>query len=74
MRLVEDLRRKGYSFVFKKNDAWQEMEEIKILEKVRHSLRDCKRTREKRNAGTKPVGEGSKTNTNSEPTAETKTK
>ena len=31
--------------VFKKNEAWHEMEQTKVLEKVRHSLRDCKRIR-----------------------------
>jgi hypothetical protein len=50
MRLVEELRNKGYCFVFKKNDTWQEMEQTNILEKIRHSLRDSERTREKKNA------------------------
>ncbi len=50
MRLVEELRNKGYCFVFKKNDTWQEMERTNILEKIRHSLRDSERTRGKKNA------------------------
>jgi hypothetical protein len=51
MRLVEDLQNRGYCFAFKKNQAWQEMEQTKVLEKVRHSLRDCERTRDKKDAG-----------------------
>jgi hypothetical protein len=51
MQLAEDLQNRGYYFVFKKNEAWQEMEQTKVLEKVRHSLRDCERTRDKKDAG-----------------------
>jgi len=51
MQLAEDLQNRGYYFVFKKNEAWQEMEQTKVLEKVRHSLRDCERTRDKKHAG-----------------------
>lgn len=45
-RLVEELRNKGNYFVFEKNDAQQQMEQMKVLEKVWHSLRDCERMRE----------------------------
>ncbi len=51
MWLIEEMRNQGFCFVLKKNKALQEMEGAKGVEKVRHSLRDCERTWEKRYAG-----------------------
>jgi hypothetical protein len=50
LRLVEDLEKEGYTFVFKDDSVWKETPREKVMTRVRTSLTVYRKTRAKRKA------------------------